>query len=84
MSNTSKIIKNYRIASHMTQTQVALNLDCSSQFFGAIELGSARLPARLVRPVAELLEIPKKSLENAMVADYRAQLRQDALHTTHR
>jgi transcriptional regulator with XRE-family HTH domain len=84
MTSTSRLIRQARTDTTMTQTEVALNLDCSSQFFSSIENGKSRLPARLLHPVAELLGIPKKKLQEAMVCDFREQLIQESLHSSHR
>jgi len=84
MRSAPQMIKCHRHSEKMTQTEIALNLDCSSQFFNAIEMGKSLLPPRLFHPLCSLLKISEHLLISAMVSDFRERLLHDIHSTTHR
>lgn len=77
--NIAKLLREKR-QSHpkkYTQSQVGNAIDCKGgQFISNIERGRCSLPPVAMKKVAELLDITQEEIFDAIIADYREDLKQ--------
>lgn len=74
--NIAKLIKSSRLKLGVSQTFLAANIDAKGgQFVSNIERGLCSIPEPKVKAVAKVLNISEEAIINAMVEDYREQLK---------
>jgi transcriptional regulator with XRE-family HTH domain len=71
---TGKLIRGARLASKVSQVELAKKLGISSQYIANFERGVSNPPHRLIKKISKLLEINTTLLINALVSDYKESL----------
>lgn len=76
-----KVMKEYRERAGLKRVEFSKKLGFSTQFYGRIEYGEIGMPRNYFKKVIKILKVPKGTLEEALVNDFRMTVRKSLRST---